>query len=92
MEICLCIFSDRAFIKYLGTITELKQKPVDQIPPEEGIIIQAPKTTVINSGSLDDQFSHRNSGLAPPTYFFFFNYFRISTRTAFGSGNYRYIR
>lgn len=46
----------RAFTKYLGTIEELKQKPVDQIPPEESIIIPAPKTNVISPGkqSLDD--------------------------------------
>lgn len=41
-----------AFIKYLGTIEELKQKPVDQIPPEESIIIPAPNKNVINPRKL----------------------------------------
>lgn len=44
-----CLTLDRsAFIKYLGTIEELKQKPIDQIPPEESIIIPAPNRNVIN--------------------------------------------
>lgn len=38
----------RAFTKYLGTIEELKQKPVDQIPDEESIVIPAPKANVIS--------------------------------------------
>ncbi|XP_055301240.1 cGMP-dependent protein kinase 1 isoform X2 [Sitodiplosis mosellana] len=44
-----CLTLDRsAFTKYLGTIEELKQKPVDQIPDEESIIIPTPKTNVIS--------------------------------------------
>lgn len=41
----------RAFTKYLGTIEELKQMPIDQIPREEGIVIQS-KPHVINEGNL----------------------------------------
>lgn len=37
-----------AFNKYLGTISELKQKPVDQVPADEGIIVPVSKTNVIN--------------------------------------------
>lgn len=46
---CRC---SSAFIKYLGTIEELKLKPVDQIPPEESIIIPAPNKNVINPRKL----------------------------------------
>lgn len=42
----------RAFNKYLGTISELKQKPVDQVPADEGIIIPAAKSNVINPRKL----------------------------------------
>lgn len=47
--ICIHFFFGlfRAFTQYLGTIDELKLKPIDQIPPEEGIVIQS-KPNVIN--------------------------------------------
>lgn len=48
-----------AFTKYLGTIEELKQKPVDQIPPEESIIIPAPKTNIISPGKRLHHFTIR---------------------------------
>ncbi|XP_031617162.1 cGMP-dependent protein kinase 1 isoform X2 [Contarinia nasturtii] len=44
-----CLTLDRsAFIKYLGKLEELKQKPIDQIPDEEGIVIPAPNKNVIS--------------------------------------------
>lgn len=38
----------RAFTKYLGTLSELKQKPVDQINPEEDAQVPEVKKNVIN--------------------------------------------
>lgn len=54
LDLCkiLCCLR-RAFNKYLGTVAELKQKPVDQVPADEGIIIPATKSNVINPRKLN---------------------------------------